>query len=554
MTDLPQTVAAAGAWLRERRISSEALTAALLARAHAAQATLGAFIAFTDGAALDAARAADADFARGVDRGPLQGIPLGIKDLIATADAPTTANSRVLDPAWGQRADATVVGRLRAAGAVLLGKLALHEFATGWPDPSTGFPVVRNPWDPARTPGGSSSGTGAAVAAGLVLAGLGTDTSGSIRGPSAFCGISGLKPTFGRVSKEGCVPLGYSLDSIGPMARTARDCALLLQALAGYDPADPCSAAAPVPDYTVGLDGALAGVRVGVPRAYFFDAPDLDGEVRAAVLAAVDAMAAAGARIVDVALPSAAAAAAATTVTIRAESYAYHEADLRRRPARYGRHTRQVLQLGLLFSAADFLQAQRVRAVLRAECAAALAAADVLVTPTMLTPAGAFAGYDPDARIASPSFTGLWNLAGLPALSVPCGFTAGGLPVGMQLIGRPFAEPLVLKVGDAYQRLSDWHTRTPPPPPASVAPPGEPVRHPPPGERRPAVDLLLEGAGLGAGSALDAADRDRLHRVYPAVRALTEELRAVPLDGVEPALIYHPAGVRSAAGDAGAPP
>jgi aspartyl-tRNA(Asn)/glutamyl-tRNA(Gln) amidotransferase subunit A len=546
--ELPPTIAAAGEWLRRGRITAQALTAALLARAHAAQAALGAFVAITDEAALAAARAADADFARGVDRGPLQGVPLGIKDLIATADAPTTANSRVLDPAWGQRADATVVRRLRAAGAVLLGKLALHEFATGWPDPATGLPVVRNPWDVARTPGGSSSGTGAAVAAGLVLGGLGTDTSGSIRGPSAYCGVSGLKPTFGRVSKEGCVPLGYSLDNIGPMARTARDCALLLQTLAGYDPADPCSVAAPLPEYAAALDGALTGVRVGLPRAYFFDTPELDGEVRAAVLAAAEVMAAAGARIVDVALPSAAAAAAATTVTIRAESYAYHERDLRLRPALYGRHTRQVLQLGLLFTAADFVQAQRVRSLLREECATALAAADVLLTPTMPGPAGAFAGYDPDARIAGSSFTGLWNLAGLPALSVPCGFTAAGLPVGLQLVGRPFAEALVLKVGDAYQRLSDWHTRTPPPPPAVVAPPGEPVRHPPPGERQPAVDRLLEGAGLGAGSALEPGDRDRLHRVYPAVRALADGMRTAPLDGIEPALIYHPAGVRSAAG------
>ena len=342
MAELPQTIAAAGTWLRERRITSVALTEALLARAHAAQETIGAFITIADDAALAAARAADADFAHGVDRGPLQGIPLGIKDLLATADAPTTANSRVLDPAWGDRPDATAVRRLRAAGTVLLGKLVLHEFATGWPDSAIGFPVARNPWDPTRTPGGSSSGSGAAIAAGLILGGLGSDTSGSIRGPAAFCGISGLKPTFGRVSKEGCVPLGYSLDNVGPMARTARDCALLLQILAGYDAADPCSVDAPVPDMSAGLDGSLADVRVGVPRSYFFDVPELDGEVRAAVLGAIDAMATAGARIVEVAIPHAAAGAAATTVTIRSESYAYHEPDLRSRPQVYGRHTRQV--------------------------------------------------------------------------------------------------------------------------------------------------------------------------------------------------------------------
>src|SRR5207248_2111224 len=208
--------------------------------------------------------------------------------IIATNDAPSTANSRVLDPAWGDRADATVVRKLRDAGAIVLGKLGLHEFAIGWPDPSTGFRIPKNPWDLSRTPGGSSSGTGAAIAAGLILGGLGTDTGGSIRGPASHCGISGLKPTFGRVSKEGCVPLGYSLDNIGPMARTVRDCALLLQVLAGFDPLDPCSVREPVPDFLTRLDGSVAGVRIGVNREYFFDGPELNAEVRQAVLAAID--------------------------------------------------------------------------------------------------------------------------------------------------------------------------------------------------------------------------------------------------------------------------
>jgi aspartyl-tRNA(Asn)/glutamyl-tRNA(Gln) amidotransferase subunit A len=266
MTELPQTIREAAAWPRERRISSAALTEALLERAHAAQERIGAFVTITDEAALAAARQADSDFARGTDRSPLQGVPLAIKDLVATADAPTTANSRVGDPGWGTRGDATVVRRLRAAGAVLLGKLTLHEFAAGWPDPDTGLPVARNPWDMTRAPGGSSSGTGAAIAAGLILGGLGTDTSGSIRFPASYCGISGLKPTFGRVSKEGCIPCGYSLDTIGPMARTARDCTLMLEVLAGYDPGDPSAANVPVPSYAGALDGPLAGHRIGVPR------------------------------------------------------------------------------------------------------------------------------------------------------------------------------------------------------------------------------------------------------------------------------------------------
>jgi aspartyl-tRNA(Asn)/glutamyl-tRNA(Gln) amidotransferase subunit A len=458
---LPATIAEAGDWLRHGRLSAVDLTQALLARSHAAQASIAAFITITDAPALAAAQRADAELAQGLDRGPLHGIPLGVKDIIATADAPTTANSRVLDPAWGQRDDATVVRKLREAGAVLLGKLGLHEFAIGWPDPATGFRIPKNPWDLTRTPGGSSSGTGAAIAAGLILGGLGTDTGGSIRGPAAFCGISGIKPTFGRVSKEGCVPLCYSLDNVGPLARTARDCAIMLEAIAGYDPADPCTVNVPVPSMTAGMDGTLAGVRIGVPRDYFFTAPELDAEVKAAVLAAIDAMRDAGATVVDMDLPYTESAAAAQRVTISAEAYAYHERDLRERPELYGMHTRLRLLHGLLYTSADFVQAQRVRSVVRDAWMAAMRDVDVLITPTSTAIAPTFAGYDGTKVDTSPNFTGIWNLVGFPALSVGCGFFSAGLPIGMQIVGAPFAEPTVLRVGDAYQRITDWHTRVP---------------------------------------------------------------------------------------------
>jgi aspartyl-tRNA(Asn)/glutamyl-tRNA(Gln) amidotransferase subunit A len=458
---LPATIADAGDWLRAGRLSSLALTQALLARAHAAQDTIAAFITITDAPALAAARRADAELAQGHDRGPLHGIPLGIKDIIATADAPTTANSRVLDPAWGQRDDATVVRKLREAGAVLLGKLGLHEFAIGWPDPDTGFRIPKNPWDLSRTPGGSSSGTGAAIAAGLILGGLGTDTGGSIRGPAAYCGISGIKPTFGRVSKEGCVPLGYSLDNIGPMAHTVRDCALMLQVLAGFDPLDPCSASTPVPDMLAGLDGSLQGIRIGVPRAYFFDVPELNPQVRQAALAALDLLAANGATIVDVELPHAAVARAAQRVIMSGEAYTYHEPDLQTRPELYGKYTSQQLRSGAFYSSADFVQAQRVRSLIKAEADQALSTVDVLITPTALDVAPTFAGYDPDAMRRQPTFMGIWNLTGLPALSLGCGFSEAGLPIGLQIVGKAFDEPMVFKVGDAYQRLTDWHTRLP---------------------------------------------------------------------------------------------
>jgi aspartyl-tRNA(Asn)/glutamyl-tRNA(Gln) amidotransferase subunit A len=415
----------------------------------------------TEDAALAAAQRADDELARGVDRGPLHGIPLGLKDILATADAPTMANSRVLDPTWGQRGDATVVRKLREAGAVILGKLVLHEFAIGWPDPATGLRYARNPWDLSRSPGGSSSGTGAAIAAGLILGGLGTDTGGSIRGPAAYCGITGLKPTFGRVSKEGCVPLGFSLDHIGPMARTARDCALLLQVTAGFDPLDPCTVRVPVPDYAADLNGSVRDLRIGLSREYFFDVPELEAEVRQAVLDGADRLAAAGATVVEVDLPHAAIARTAQRAIMLSEAYAYHLPDLQSQPHLYGKYTRQQIVQGALYSAADYVQAQRVRSLIKDEAMAALSKADVLVTPTMLNVAPTIEGFDPDILRRAPTFTAIWNLTGLPAASVCCGLSTAGLPIGMQIVGKPFDEPTLLRVGDAYQRLTDWHTRTP---------------------------------------------------------------------------------------------
>jgi aspartyl-tRNA(Asn)/glutamyl-tRNA(Gln) amidotransferase subunit A len=459
--EVPSTIIDAAEWLRSGRLSSVELTQQLLRRARASQDTTAAFITLTEATALESARRADAELQQGHDRGPLHGVPLAVKDLLATRDAPTTANSRVLDPKWGDRDDATAVRKLRDAGAVILGKLALHEFAIGWPDPDTGFGIATNPWDSARTPGGSSSGTGAAVAAGLILGGLGSDTGGSIRGPAAYCGISGLKPTFGRVSKEGCVPLGYSLDHIGPMARTMRDCALILQAIAGFDPLDPNSARVSVPDYAADLNGSVQGVRIGVPRDYFFDTPELNEEVRVAVNTALEVLASAGARVVDVPFPHADAARVAQRAIMFGEAYAYHQPDLQSRPELYGRHTRHQLLQGALYSAADYVQAQRVRSLIRDDVQRAMRDLDVLITPTTLNVAPTFEGHDPDSMLRSPSFMGVWNLTGQPAASICCGFSDAGLPIGMQIIAKPFDEPMVLRVGDAYQQLTVWHTRTP---------------------------------------------------------------------------------------------
>jgi aspartyl-tRNA(Asn)/glutamyl-tRNA(Gln) amidotransferase subunit A len=351
---------------------------------------------------------------------------------------------------------------MRAAGAVHLGKLVLSEFALGLPDPDNGFPIPCNPWNSAHSAAGSSSGTGIAVAAGLALCGFGTDTGGSIRGPAAYNGVSGIKPTFGRVPKSGCVPLGYSLDNIGPLARSAKDCAIMLQAIAGYDASDPCAVDVPVPDYLAALDGSLSGLRVGVPSGYFFDAAGLDPQVKAAVEHGIDTLRQGGATVIEVALPHAEEAKDANMVILFSEAFAYHRQDLASRYDDYGKFTAPTLARGALFSGSDFVQAQRFRSYWRKKVATVMEDLDLLVTPTMPTSAPRQADMTPESFLKLPSFMGQWNLTGLPALAVPCGFSSDRLPISMQLIGHPFAEATVLRAGDAYQRLTDWHLQLPP--------------------------------------------------------------------------------------------
>lgn len=460
--DLPLTVKDAAAALRTGSVSSVQLTEGFLNRISVLNESLGAFVAVSGESALKAAEAADSDFAAGVDRGPLQGIPLAVKDIIATDDAPTTANSRVLDPEWGKGVDAPVVARLRSAGTVLLGKTTTSEFAIGLPDPDKGFPIPRNPWNLDHTPAGSSSGTGITVAAGLALGGLGTDTGGSVHGPAAQNGHTGLKVTFGRVPKNGVAPLGYTLDSVGPMARSAYDCAIMLEVMAGYDSGDSYAARVPVPKYSELLTGDLRGLRVGVPRPYFYDSPEVTDEVRAAVLAALDILKTGGAQMTDVEVPYAEQAKNANHVTLVAEAYSFHRNNLVNRWNDYGRYTRRALVRGAFLTAADYTQAQRFRSFFRRALAQLFASYDVLITPTWPSPAPRSDEISPERQLRSVSFTGPWNLAGLPALAVPCGFSSSGLPLSMQIIGKPFAEGALLMVADAYQRQTDWHLRVPP--------------------------------------------------------------------------------------------
>jgi aspartyl-tRNA(Asn)/glutamyl-tRNA(Gln) amidotransferase subunit A len=457
---LPATITEAATALRGRSLTSLALTERLLAQSESLNAKLGTFIARFDETALAAATKADSDFDAGIDRGPLQGIPLGIKDIIAAREGATTACSKVLHPDWGRGLDAPVVARMRAQGAVILGKTATLEFAMGPPDPDGPFPLHRNPWDLERWPGGSSAGTGTGVAAGLILGGLGSDTGGSVRIPAALCGISGLKPTFGLVPKSRVVPLAHSLDTVGPMARSARDCATILQAIAGASPDDPTSIDRPVPDYANALTGDASGLRVGVERDHHTRSAGFDPACRERFEAAVTALERAGAEIVDVRFDGYPEITAAALLTSAAESFAYHRKNLQTRFSDYGRATRHSLSIGAFYGSADYVQAQKVRAWGLATLRRVLGDCDVIVTPTLGLPAPRLT--EDFWAMMEWTYTPAWNLLGVPAMSVPMGPVDGGLPSGLQLIGDRFDDATVLRVADAYQQVTDWHTHQPP--------------------------------------------------------------------------------------------
>jgi aspartyl-tRNA(Asn)/glutamyl-tRNA(Gln) amidotransferase subunit A len=467
MTILPLTVTDAAAALRAGEVSSVDLTTEMLARADRLDPQLGTYVTRLDESALAAAERADKAFADGTDLGPYQGIPIGIKDILATADGPTTANSLILDRAWGEGKDGPVVSRLRAAGAVITGKLVTMEFAIGVADATKPFPVPKNPWNLEHWPGGSSSGTGNGVAAGLFYAGIGTDTGGSIRIPAAFNGTSGLMPTFGRVPKSGCAPLGYSLDHIGPLARSARDCAEFLQVIAGDHPSDESCVDRPVDDYVTGLTGDLTGMRIGVERANHFP-EQADPAAVAAFEAAVAQLAELGAELVEVELPYYAETMAVQMLTMTSEALAYHRNDFQQRWDDYFDSTRLFVSIGALSSAGDFVQAQRVRRLVQERLAATFADLDAIVGPTAVIGAPPLEAMKIGEMLAARTsmmrtmFTGYWDVVGNPALVVPMGFTADGLPLSLQIAGRPFDEAGILKIGDAYQTATDWHLAVPP--------------------------------------------------------------------------------------------
>ncbi len=456
------TIAQAGPLLCARQLSPVELTQAFLGRIEAIDGRLNSYVTRLPERALAQAREAEAEILRGNYRGPLHGIPIGLKDLYDTAGIRTTAMSRVT-PDRIPKEDATTVAKLNAAGTVLLGKLAMHEFALGGPDFTSLFPPARNPWNLAHIPGGSSSGSGAAVAAGLCMGALGSDTGGSIRGPASMCSIVGLKPTYGRVSNYGVVPLSWSQDHCGPMTWTVADTALMLQAIAGPDPQDPATSNAPVSDYSQGLTKGVAGMTIGVPRRYFFESgPDVEPETLSAIETALEVMAKLGATVRDVDLPHVEQARAANQAIMMGEAFAYHEHNLKTRREDYGAMVRDRFLLGGMLSISDYIQAQRARSLIRREMSDALRKVDVLVTPTSPKPAAALEGYSGAATLTGPSFTSPFNASGVPAISVPGGFTSGGLPIGLQIAGKPFDEATVLRVAYAYEQAARWFEARPP--------------------------------------------------------------------------------------------
>lgn len=448
------SIAEAGARLRAGSLTSVQLTQHALARIAAHDGALHSFILVTTERALEDAARADAELAVGHDRGPMHGIPHALKDIYGTAGIRTTCHSKLLlDNIPAE--DCVVAEKFAQGGAVLLGKLATHEFAMGGPSFDLPFPPARNPWNLDHFTGGSSSGSGAAVAARLVRTAMGSDTGGSIRGPAAYCGTVGMKPTYGLVSRRGVFPLSYTLDHCGPLSATVEDAALTMQVIAGHDPHDPASAAIPVPDFVSGLEKGVAGLRIGRPRHLYLEAEGVTPEVIASLDRLAEALAAAGAIVEDVTLPDYEAFNACGRVILLAEAFAIHEQDLRARPQDYGELFFMRLAVAAGLSAADYVQAQRLRRELsQAVNRVAFAKHDLLLTACALTAAPPFAAFPPDMPGPAQIQTMPFNVTGNPALSMPAGLSAEGLPLSAQIVGRPFEDALVLQAGRAVEKIT----------------------------------------------------------------------------------------------------
>jgi aspartyl-tRNA(Asn)/glutamyl-tRNA(Gln) amidotransferase subunit A len=479
------TVSQAAEAIKKKELSSKELVAAFLERTRSVEDKIHSFAEVYEAEALAEAEAADARIAKGESSGPLEGVPLGIKDNLCVEGRPTTCSSRILK-GFVAPYNATVIERLRRAGAIFLGRTSMDEFAMGSSTETSCYGVTRNPWDTERVPGGSSGGSAAAVAAREVSAALGSDTGGSIRQPASLCGVAGLKPTYGAVSRYGLVAFASSLDQIGPIARSVRDIALLFDVIGGHDPRDSTSVKEAQRKEASGIDGGMKGLRVGVPKEYFVEG--MEGEVKSAVEEAIKQMQAAGAELVEVSLPHTEYATATYYIIATAEAssnlarydgvqYGYRApkpADLldmyeRTRSEGFGDEVKRRIMLGTYvlssgYYDAYYLKAQKVRTLMKNDFEEAFASCDLLATP--VSPTAAFkVGEkldDPLQMYLSDIFTISANLAGVPAISVPCGFSSKGLPIGLQLIGRHFDEGTILRAAYAYECATDWHKRRPP--------------------------------------------------------------------------------------------
>lgn len=458
-------IAAASDLIRTRKLSPVEYTQAQLLRIDRMDERLHAFIRTTPKRAMDTARKAEAEIMAGNWLGPLHGVPFALKDIIDVAGLPTTAHSKILIDNIATE-DAPVAARLARAGGILLGKLATHEFAIGGPSFDLPWPPAVNPWGSNHFPGGSSSGSGVALAAGYVPAALGTDTGGSVRNPASMCAITGLKPTYGRVSRRGVFPLSYSLDHVGPMTRTVRDNALLLQILSGHDPHDPGSADVTVPDYSAGLGAGVKGLRIAHVRHLYAE----DEIAHPAMITAIDEAARVlrelGADVREVRLPSFADYATCCRVIIRSEAYAIHRRWMRERPGDYGEICRWRMLDGATVSAADYIDALRLRARLIRQTLVAMKGFDVALTASSLDPPMRIDDAEAVQKAYPRQVRQPFNVTGQPAIAIPAGFTTDvdgmELPLSIQIVGHPFQEAMVYRVAHAYEQTTRWVDRRPP--------------------------------------------------------------------------------------------
>jgi aspartyl-tRNA(Asn)/glutamyl-tRNA(Gln) amidotransferase subunit A len=460
VSTLPGTLAEAARLIAARTVSPVELTEAALASAERLNPRLHAFIRITGDLALRQARAAEARQMAGTLSGALDGVPIAHKDIYETAGIPTTGHSRLLRDHVPRRDAATVAAWARG-GAVMLGKLATYEFAMGGPSFDLPWPPARNPWDMSRFTGGSSTGTAAAVAAGIILGGTGSDTGGSIRLPAALCGIAGIKPTYGLCSRRGILPLAHSMDTAGPMAWTVEDCAILLQAMTGHDAEDPSSANRPAPDLLSGLGDGVRGLRIGIVRHFHEEDLPATTAVRAGIDDLAGVLRAEGAEIRDVTLPPLADFHAAGWVILMAEALAIHEPWLRTRIGDYGEILRERLALAVLITGGDYVQAQRRRRELCEAVAAVMRDCDLLVTAGQPREAPPLEQVTTWSTVETPNLTVPFNLTGQPVVSVCTGYGEGGLPIGAQIAGRPFEDATALRAGHAFERATAGQRRRP---------------------------------------------------------------------------------------------